>query len=371
MAQRNTLKRNERLICGVRESLITDFLHLIRDNYRKADRAMFFMEEHAHLTSTASVANLRDVLSHLATLLDPKTLPKNHRAQLENAEEHLRRAILEPYLIVLGRESREFRVLCERYSEKLLPVKSQYPALSGAPGRETINATLRKVAKFAADGRAAKAMNLWNPHWERGVAKLLRAHVLLSELDAKVRGYWNQYQMIIGEDFRQKELEALRDLVRRSPAPPNESKDPPSLAASADPPNGLLHIISLAERHLRKVMRVKPDHEKQVQDAFEALLIGADADHKRELVRIEYSSKAYIPNFVIDGLSLTIELKLCSHDAKEKELIAEINDDILAYATRYRNLLFIVYDLGVIRDPERFTSSFEQHPNVLVRVVKH
>ena len=56
---------------------------------------------------------------------------------------------------------------------------------------------------------------------------------------------------------------------------------------------------------------------------------------------------------------------------REKELPEEINDDILAYQTKYQNLLFIIYDLGYIRDVDRFSSSFEEHENVTIRVVKH
>ena len=59
------------------------------------------------------------------------------------------------------------------------------------------------------------------------------------------------------------------------------------------------------------------------------------------------------------------------HPRREKELIAEINDDILAYKTKYRNLIFIIYDLGYIRDVDRFAEAFEASEGVIVRVVKH
>ena len=58
-------------------------------------------------------------------------------------------------------------------------------------------------------------------------------------------------------------------------------------------------------------------------------------------------------------------------EGREKEIITEINDDILAYQTKYGNLLFVVYDVGFIRDIDRFIDSFEKSTNVIVRVVKH
>ena len=133
----------------------------------------------------------------------------------------------------------------------------------------------------------------------------------------------------------------------------------------------VLKVLNLAEQKLRKVIRDKPEKEKQVQDDFESLLVGADIPYGREVDSIEYSSKTYNPDFSLVNISLAVEVKLCGREGREKELPAEINDDILAYKTKYQNLIFIVYDLGFIRDMDRFCSSFEEHGNVTVRVVKH
>jgi len=133
----------------------------------------------------------------------------------------------------------------------------------------------------------------------------------------------------------------------------------------------IVKVLSLAEHKLRKVVRAKPQEERAVQDAFENILVGADIPYSKETERIEYSSKTYTPDFTISKIDLAIELKLCNREGREKEIIAEINDDILAYQTKYGNVLFVVYDCGLIRDTERFINSFENHANVVVRVVKH
>ena len=70
-------------------------------------------------------------------------------------------------------------------------------------------------------------------------------------------------------------------------------------------------------------------------------------------------------------IDLACEIKLCGRQGREKELIEEINDDILAYQTKYGNLIFLIYDCGFIRDIDRFGCAFEQHQNVILRVVKH
>lgn len=133
----------------------------------------------------------------------------------------------------------------------------------------------------------------------------------------------------------------------------------------------ILKVINLADHKLRKTVRNQPSQEKEVQDSFESLLIGADIDYTRDKETVVYSSKTYRPDFVIGKIDLAVEIKLCHHDRREKEIIAEINDDILAYQTKWSNLLFVVYDVALIRDVDMFTASFEKSENVVVRVVKH
>lgn len=65
-------------------------------------------------------------------------------------------------------------------------------------------------------------------------------------------------------------------------------------------------------------------------------------------------------------LSSAIELE------GRKKIIAEINDDIVAYKTAYSNLIFVVYDSGgVIRNSDEFKGSIEKQESVVVKVIKH
>ena len=133
----------------------------------------------------------------------------------------------------------------------------------------------------------------------------------------------------------------------------------------------IVKVINLAQYKLRKVIRKLPQKEKEIQDRFEDLLNGAGILYSRETEHIEYSSKTYIPDFTMPRLDLALELKLRNHKDREKKMIAEINDDIQAYGTKYGNLFFVVYDLGFIRDTDRFASSLQQTDSVIVRVIKH
>lgn len=133
----------------------------------------------------------------------------------------------------------------------------------------------------------------------------------------------------------------------------------------------IVKVLGLVERKLRKVVRGVPQRESDIQEAIENLLVGADVEHSRETESIEYSSKTYAPDFSLPRLDLALEVKLSGRVGREKEIIAEMNDDILAYKTKYGNILFVIYDTGFIRDVERFAGHFERHEGVLVRVVKH
>ena len=78
----------------------------------------------------------------------------------------------------------------------------------------------------------------------------------------------------------------------------------------------LMKVLSLSEHKLRKVIRTKPEREKEIQDQFENLLIGADIEFEREGPHIDYSSKAYIPDFSFNSIDLAVEIKLCKTEEK-------------------------------------------------------
>lgn len=132
----------------------------------------------------------------------------------------------------------------------------------------------------------------------------------------------------------------------------------------------IIKILSLIDNKLRKLIRITPNKERIIQNAFEDLLISNDVPFERESPSIVYSSKKYIPDFSFNQLDLIVEIKLCTETTTEKPIISQINDDILAYQTKFGNLIFVVYDLSQIRDINKFQHSFENN-KVIIKVVKH
>jgi hypothetical protein len=140
----------------------------------------------------------------------------------------------------------------------------------------------------------------------------------------------------------------------------------------AEKAEGLRHFF---EANLRKAVFEIPTHEREIQNAVEQLLIGRGfvkgIDYDREVGRVKVSMKEVVPDFILPKLSLAIEVKLAKTDTKARAIVDEINADIRAYGKAYNNILFVVYDLGTIRDTLEFTRDLETACGVEVIIVKH
>jgi hypothetical protein len=129
-------------------------------------------------------------------------------------------------------------------------------------------------------------------------------------------------------------------------------------------------IIDLINANLRKSIYEDPKHEREVQNALEIIFNARTLEFHREKDTVPYSTKRYIPDFTFNQISLAVEVKLCRDEDRERKMIDEINADILGYGGRYERIVFVVYDLGFIRDTDAFRSDIEKNQNVNVLVVK-
>jgi hypothetical protein len=140
----------------------------------------------------------------------------------------------------------------------------------------------------------------------------------------------------------------------------------------AEKAEDLRHFV---EANLRKAIFEIPSQERDVQNALEQLFIGRGlvkgVDYDRETGRVKVSIKETIPDFILPKLSLAVEVKLAKTELKSKIIVDEINADIQAYGQVYERLLFVVYDLGTIRDTTEFSRGLEVTTGTEVIVVKH
>lgn len=143
---------------------------------------------------------------------------------------------------------------------------------------------------------------------------------------------------------------------------------------NAQPKISIADLISKLDNSLRKVVLKKPEKEFDIHDAFEQLLAGTNYEgaFTRDAESIPTSGRSYKkPDFVIDELSLAVEIKFCNSKQKSKDIVEEMNADIRPYNKKYQNIIFLVYDLGFILDKDEFVSDFHIIPKVQVVIVKH
>ena len=139
--------------------------------------------------------------------------------------------------------------------------------------------------------------------------------------------------------------------------------------------NEILSLRDFFQSRLRSAIFDAPERERAVQDAVEQLLIGRGLqkgqDYDREVGRVKLSVKESVPDFVVWQASIAIEVKLIKTAERVRRVIDEISADVAAYSKRYHHMLFLVYDIGHIRDELEFRHDLENVPNVSVLIVKH
>lgn len=134
------------------------------------------------------------------------------------------------------------------------------------------------------------------------------------------------------------------------------------------------NLENFIAKKLRSVIRDVPKCEKEVQNAIENLFIGRGldkgVDFDREAGKFNFAGREYIPDFIIDKLNLCLEVKLLKDASRKSKLIEEINADITAYGKKYNRIIFVIYDLGIIRDEVEFKRDMENSGNIKVIIIK-
>ena len=129
-------------------------------------------------------------------------------------------------------------------------------------------------------------------------------------------------------------------------------------------------VIDTIRANLRPAMHGDPSNEREVQNALEIIFRARGFDFRREQETVPFSTKRYIPDFTFDRIGLAVEVKLCKDKDRERPMIDEINADIIGYGGKYDRCIFVIYDLGFIRDIARFSEDIEKNPGAHVLIVK-
>jgi len=143
---------------------------------------------------------------------------------------------------------------------------------------------------------------------------------------------------------------------------------------------GMVHLPSREvvdiETSIRRALRpsfrrVPPNSEAEVQDAVEDILNAIGVEHVREKEVAPVGPRGFHPDFTAEEHGLAIEVKLATEKHGPSAIQEELAADIAAYRTKWKRLLAVIYDTGVIADPYQMERDNMKHFGVSVIIVKH
>jgi hypothetical protein len=130
-------------------------------------------------------------------------------------------------------------------------------------------------------------------------------------------------------------------------------------------------IELVLEKSLRLAFRASPPaSEREVQHYVDVILCASGYQFVREGPAFRFSLRGYRPDYTLENSGLIIEVKLCRGSKDVARVVEEMSADVTPYLNKQHSLLFVVFDLGGIHDPEAFRKDFESNPNVRVAVIK-
>jgi REase_DpnII-MboI len=133
-----------------------------------------------------------------------------------------------------------------------------------------------------------------------------------------------------------------------------------------------LDVVDSIERALRPAFRSGPPScEKDVQDQIEVILRAVGVDFTRDQEVAPVAARASKPDFVLPLLDVALEVKLANEKHSESKVQEEIMTDVSAYRTKWKRLVFVVYDTGVVHDPVKMRAENMKQFGVTILIVKH
>ncbi len=175
---------------GLDLEILEKTLVLIRDKYHLATQANVYLELNTGTSGiNIGITNQRDAITHLVSLLQKPGDRDQQLAQLANLEEHLRRAIMEPYEKAVDLLQEKLLKILNQYKETVLTLPDFTEVMPGAPTLLQVNTSLKAIDDMRAEGRLAKKENAWTDAWENGVKCFNRAVVALQNLSLSLEAY--------------------------------------------------------------------------------------------------------------------------------------------------------------------------------------
>lgn len=130
-------------------------------------------------------------------------------------------------------------------------------------------------------------------------------------------------------------------------------------------------VKNAIEKGLRKsIGDRKIEKEFEVRDIIDGLLTVAGYDFQKETPENKFSAKRFRPDLTSESLSTVIEVKLIKIKGDVSKSVEGLSADIEPYKSRFKNILFVVYDLGFVNDVDEYCKDFRKIDRVDILLVK-
>jgi hypothetical protein len=178
------------------------------------------------------------------------------------------------------------------------------------------------------------------------------------------------FRNVLGETFGLSLVSDLLDMIEQAIGVYEHMKAKTGLVRVIS--SGPFDVETAIQRALRLAFKGgPPKNEKVVQDEIEVILSSIGVEFTREQETAPVGPRAFKPDFALTPMSLALEVKLANSKHSASKVQDEIASDITGYSTKWSRLLVVVYDVGVIQDPQRMRDDNMKHFGVSVLVVKH
>jgi len=180
---------------GIEVDILERMIDLLRERYSAASVALTFLEVMTQEYDIVGLANQRDVLSHFASICAPSKARREREENLANAEEHLRRAIVEPYQTAVEVRLDRFISEYDFYDRKLVK-KEKSVKLDKIVNHDYIREEIETIKELLKEGRDKKNCNIWDTKWEEAVRCFTIAYEKIVKLDNLLASYRRQHYYV-------------------------------------------------------------------------------------------------------------------------------------------------------------------------------
>ena len=234
---------------------------------------------------------------------------------------------------------------------------AEYARASGTGAEESHRSAINRM--LVAVSQAVKDAGVWTPVVARPPAAIGGP---MASLDP--------FKMVFRDWYGQSFVPQVADMVEQAIGVYENLDGETGLVRLRRPE--AIDIEGAIERALRPSFRGDPPQsEREVQDRLEDILNSIGVDHVRESEVAVVGPRSFKPDFTVPAQELAIEVKLAREGHGAGRIQEELAADIAAYGTKWKRLLVVIYDVGVIKDPHQMRRDNMKHFGVTVLIIKH